>query len=300
MVVLGDSVTWGQGLLPAQKFASAAYAALFPGAPAAEDLVMLAHSGAIIGVDATIDKPALDGEVPDSYPTIVRQASAYEGPTDDVDVVIVNGGINDVDPITILNPLTDRDDLREAITRHCYRDMKTLLTALSARFPNLATRIVVPSYFPILSDQSDMLRVPAFLGLHGLQLSDALAGLGDVVFGKIFDQCQLFFEASSMMLAQAVAETNEARGGTRIRYAQVPFTAANAALAPEAWLWGINLDLSPEDPVRDTRRIACERDEMDPVLREICYRASAGHPNVMGALQFASAVVAALAPPAPG
>jgi hypothetical protein len=53
VVTLGDSVTWGQGLLGAEKFDAMAAAALGPNAPQ-----RLAHSGAVIGAHPVIGNTA--------------------------------------------------------------------------------------------------------------------------------------------------------------------------------------------------------------------------------------------------
>ena len=73
------------------------------------------------------------------------------------------------------------------------------------------------------------------------------------------------------------------------------FRDEHAALAPEARLFGINWDFSPQDPVALQRRLACDTCEKDPLRREQCYRASAGHPNPFGAEDYARAIVTALA-----
>ena len=49
IVVLGDSVPWGQGLLDEHKYANQIAAELCQSP--ATDIYMLAHSGAIIGAD---------------------------------------------------------------------------------------------------------------------------------------------------------------------------------------------------------------------------------------------------------
>jgi hypothetical protein len=62
-------------------------------------------------------------------------------------------------------------------------------------------------------------------------------------------------------------------------------------------LWGLCQDraFAPEDEIRESRRISCD-DTSDSriVERLVCYRASAGHPNVVGASRYAEAILAAL------
>jgi lysophospholipase L1-like esterase len=294
MITFGDSVVWGQGLFPQQKFSSLVYRALAGADPTAESLQVFAHSGANIGVGATIEKPALDGEVPDSYPTILQQCAAYEGPVEDVDVVILDGGINDMNSFILSNPFLDKDDLQEKIIQHFYSDMLALLDAATARFTGPNTKFVVTGYYQILSTYSDRLRVPHFIRMHGIHLEDVLLELGDLVLDKIFSQHALFAEQSAINLRRAVDETNQKLGGSPVRFALAPFGPQNSALAPDAWIFGINDDLTPEDPFAADRHALCDRDETDLIQRGMCYVASLGHPNVTGAQKFAAAILDAL------
>jgi hypothetical protein len=66
-----------------------------------------------------------------------------------------------------------------------------------------------------------------------------------------------------------------------------------------SFLWGLDLtdDLDPEDPVAAQRRPLCEvafPGAEGLVERELCFRASAGHPNVQGAAQYSRQILAAI------
>jgi hypothetical protein len=74
IVVFGDSVTWGQGLLDTEKFSTIVGTRL--GVPV-EHITMLAHSGAVIGVGINPEVPAQPGEVPRPYPTILQQVNGF-------------------------------------------------------------------------------------------------------------------------------------------------------------------------------------------------------------------------------
>ena len=295
IVVLGDSVAWGQGLLPQHKFATLAGQAL--GCAAAPTFI--AHSGAVIGVGLSNSPGAPSGEIPDSYLTILAQVAAFTDNPNTVDLVLIDGGINDIDVRFILSPLTSFVALGDRTKLHCYSDMKTLLTAVAAKFPNPNTRIVVTSYYPIVSNNSDPLRIPHLLSVRGVALPDFLDTAPLV--RKTISLCLQFWHDSQMWLGRAVTETNSALGGNRIRFAVPQFTEQNSVFASTPWLWGLNLDpdLSPEDEVVATRVPACNgfyQGKPDELLAcAQCHRASAGHPNVTGASQFADAVVQALA-----
>ena len=294
IVTFGDSVVWGQGLYPQQKFTWQVYSGLAGTDPTPDSLLAYAHSGANIGIGATIVKAPLDGEVPDSYPTIVQQCANYAGTTDDVDLVIVDGGINDVNSFILDNPFLDRDDLQERIVKHCYGDMLALLGAVTAKFNSPRTRIVLIGYYQILSTYSDRERVQHVCGLHGIHLADILEELGDLVLDKIFSQHAFFAEQSAANLRRAADETNQRLGSERVIFVLPPFAPQNAMLAPDAWIFGIDKDLQPEDPFAADRHALCDRDETDVIQRHVCYLASVGHPNVIGAQKIAQAVLAAL------
>jgi hypothetical protein len=104
LLALGDSIVWGQGLCTADKFCS----------KVAKTLKLVLHnraySGATVmcgsGPDDLITAPgyvspvsgnaAASGEVPRSKPTILEQAASYDGDPDGVPVILVDGGINEV------------------------------------------------------------------------------------------------------------------------------------------------------------------------------------------------------------
>lgn len=290
LVTLGDSVHWGQGLAPAHKLHTIVGGELRKTMP---DLVdhFLAHSGAIIGLGATIAPERVDGEVPIAYPTLFQQVDGFAGNPDDVTVVLVNGGINDVDIRRILSPLTPPDHLRDLTWKHCRDGMTALLQTIVARFA--AATIVVTPYYPILSYDSEISALRLLLEEHGLSVTphamEYSAGRNPIVEG-----CLRFWRESQAALAAAV----QAVGLSRVRFADPVFTEQNAVMATDPLLWGLGLviGMPPEDEVVDARRAACDVaiPAFDVIRREQCYRASAGHPNVAGARRYADAVVQAL------
>lgn len=293
LVVFGDSVNWGQGLRTSHKFSTLVRDSL-TARGLALTVQMLAHSGATIGVRGPTAVARIDGEVPVSSPTLVEQVARYADDPDETAVIILNGGINDIDIRVILNPLTTQADLRHEIEQFCYEDMQTVLLQVLAKFPR-ADRIIVTSYYPILSPDSRPLRVPFLLQTYGVGVPFFVDS--QAVLTKTVALCMQFWTESSLHLQRAVMACNAAAGETRVRYAAVPFTAGNAVFASDPWLFGLNGDFSPQDEVALDRRAACDLniDPFDVFAREGCYRASAGHPNVRGAAAYAQAIVAAAA-----
>ena len=123
IVVLGDSVAWGQGLAPAQKFANRVASAVSATTRLGVYTDVLAHSGAILGLTPldTTSLPALTGEVPTSYPTIAQQVALFTDPPSQVSTILVNGGLNDLDIRTVLNPTTSTDEITTRLEQFCHR-----------------------------------------------------------------------------------------------------------------------------------------------------------------------------------
>jgi hypothetical protein len=290
MVVLGDSVAWGQGLSTANKFSTLVYSSLAEHGPEDEDITVLAHSGAKIGASPSVASASSSahapirklqrggvgdiGEVPLSAPIIMDQCSHFPGDPLSADIVLVSGGINDIGAFYIVNPLTDPDDLRKKICQYCYQDMEKLLGSVADIFSNAKTRIVVTGYFPILSEYSfpnpwrDSRQVNNFFIALGAPPDFSLQvyrgsnpgqprGQGPVEW--ISNNCRIFFANSTAALGQAVAEVNAQLGSARLVFAKAPFSPMNSALAPQSWLWGIKEDfsVSPEDEVVDVRETEC-------------------------------------------
>jgi len=295
LVTLGDSVHWGQGLRREHKLHAIVEAEL---ARTDAGLVQhfLAHSGAIIGIGATVARQRVDGEVPIAYPTLVQQVEAFVGDPANVVAVLVNGSINDIDIRNILNPFVSQTALRAMIEEHSYDSMRALLELVLARFGNPATRVIVTTYYPILSPVSRPFGVPFLLANEGLTLPsgiDPLAGTNIVVA-----KCMQFWQESTTALADAVVAANATLTAPRVFLADPGFTEDNAVFAGDPWLFGLANDplLSPEDEVVAERHAACDLafPPADWAARQQCYRASAGHPNVKGARKYADAILAAL------
>ena len=297
LLVIGDSILWGQGLQQDQKF----WSLVLAGVRANQGGIgvyheVRAHSGATIGAGDATNLPAIHGEVPTSYPTILRQvATSIEAP-ETVDLILMDGGINDVNILTFLNPTVAADQVKALAERYCYHAMKQLLGEVATKFSR--ARVVVTGYYPIVTRDSDTAVLEAFL----IALGAAVGGIpGGLTVGRakprIVANCRALADESNARLRAAVDETNAGLGGQpRIFLAVPPFGSRNAALAPEAWLWGINADTSPQDNlVAGQRWRACNANRTRTQV-DFCKRASAGHPNPRGAQEYAKAILAALPP----
>jgi lysophospholipase L1-like esterase len=288
IVTIGDSVIWGQGLLPAEKFSTLVQQALAPRFPDGVTLENLAHSGAVIGAGGAAGAPQV-GEVPASRLSIIEQCDSYANSPDTVDLVLMNGGINDVGVATILNPFVPA--LEAKIAQACHASMFTLLQKVIAKFNKPACKILVTGYYPIFSAKSDPLGIIKALSLFGIAIPPFVDRDLDFI-NPIFNRCEVFFNDSNQQLQFAIADTHD----PRVAFVPSGFTDDNAVFVPgTSLLWGLNLtdDLDPLDPVAAQRRPLCNlaHPPIEVLEREQCYRASAGHPNVQGAAQFSRQIL---------
>ncbi|MDO8431621.1 MAG: SGNH/GDSL hydrolase family protein [Candidatus Binatus sp.] len=290
MLALGDSVMWGQGHLPHNKFHQLVcdqlryqddYQGITP--------VMRAHSGAIIGARTDRQWTAKNGEIPISGPSILTQCRQYDDDPDAVRVVLLDGGINDVTVGKIIDPSTSSTELRELIDDFCYTDMLQLLGEVAAKFSNPKCRIILTGYYQILSRRSDLTNAIRYLVTRGVanavSLLASTRGLSDAT-----DNCRQFHLESDQAYANAVAEANKTAGG-RITFVASGFTDADALFQHDSLLWGLT-NLQPQDPLEDYRDEVCPnffRDSQLDCLK--CRFASVGHPNGSGAIKFYQAIM---------
>jgi len=294
IVTLGDSIPWGQGLLDDEKFDVLVRNALAASHPEGVTLESLAHSGAVIGAFGAAGTPRI-GEVPGSRFTIIEQCDGFDNSPETVDLVLLDGGINDVGIATILNPLALIPSLAARVSRACHDGMLTLLRKVSTKFSKATCRILVIGYYTIISDQSDPLGVHKLLSLHGIAVPEFIEAEADFL-QAVIRRCKDFFADSTAELQRAIVDLSD----PRVRFVASGFTEDNAIFVPNtSLLWGLDLDhgLEPLDPVAAQRRPLCDIAHSGPLeilAREQCYRASAGHPNVAGARKFGSQIIAAL------
>jgi lysophospholipase L1-like esterase len=178
MLVLGDSVTWGQGLADEHKFTYLVREWICANrndgkCPDQMDVQIHveAHSGALIArpdvkhqkdedrFTRSVAPVRYPGEVNSEYPTIWGQVELARRhyaddsiPLDEVDLILLNGGINDMGAPRILAPKVlgfIAGNINDFAKKYCEDDMKLLLNRVAETFPK--ARIVVPGYFPLVS-----------------------------------------------------------------------------------------------------------------------------------------------------
>ncbi|MFC7370597.1 IPT/TIG domain-containing protein [Fictibacillus iocasae] len=295
MVVMGDSVAWGQGLLPQEKFHSLVGSMVHSrmGGIGTYKQV-LAHSGAVIGKGISSNLTGWDGEVPTSFPTINHQMDLFEGQPENVDLILLDGGINDVNIRVVLNPFTN-EELAPLHRQYFYEDAKALLEDLHAKFKH--AKIIVTGYYPLVSEYSDLAAVEVLLVAIGAATGGIAGGVTSGFLTKthldiIHQRCMQLANESKFFLQQAVNEVNEQQGGgqPRVYFADPNFGPEHAALTKDPYVFGINLDFAPQDFIAAERLVSCTESGCTGIDFETCIRASMGHPNPKGAQAYADAI----------
>ena len=245
MLVLGDSILWGQGLREQQKSWYRVKCWLQGSTGRIVDVVVKAHSGALVerSPGQTQDYDSANAEVNLPLPSINEQldeAVRFYGDPAQVDLVLVGGCINDVDVRNLLNASVDRNLIRERAANSCGAAMARLLRRTTAAFPN--AHVIVPGYYRIVSTETED---NAFIRL----LVKKLAGpptSGERLNDKqrrerLITNSEEFYSVSSASLRAAIKEVNdelEARGSKqKILFAEIQFWPEHAFSAKDTLLW---------------------------------------------------------------
>ena len=322
MLVLGDSIMWGQGLKEEQKFSYQVAEWLRAQLPGIEvHRHVFAHSGARIMGDTGEDaKPPKHGEVPSHFPSISAQLETartavfpLHPPFDprSVALVLLDGGINDFGSKVIINPdpTVGRAWVRKVTREKCVDRMKSLLPRVFRVFPN--ARIVVTNYFQIVSERSDMVFLWELLRFWDL-VGDGINAMSEGLRTKMSDQSLAFHQESTTGFREAVADVSGhfAAGGkrapvpgtvlevarlegtpNRVALAEVPFGPDNAYGAPDTYLFYVN----EPDPAASVRKPICmEQVPNDSPDMLNCLQAATGHPNSRGARAYARGITRVL------
>ena len=323
MLVLGDSVSWGQGLRDADKFSTLVQQWLAQRLNGQRVVKWtFAHSGAVLGPNSHDASPALPGEVPIGYPSVIAQLSIarnylahhpltdadHAAPVDPASValVLVGGGINDVDVRNILTmdpTITDPERwIRKLARERCVERMRAhVLPPLLGTFPN--ADVIVTGYYAIVSEATQLGDLDGFL--HDLGVLGSLGSLvvTETVRRKLARQCTAFADETTKGLREVVpkaqppaAIASADRGTVSRAVEKAPPARAHfvdCGLAPDqsfgashTMLWGV----PAADPLASERASECNA--LGATVDHLtCIEASAGHPNVAGARLIADRVI---------
>lgn len=288
MLVLGDSIMWGQGLREEEKFSWRIKCWLQEKTDREVKVHVEAHSGAVISgtSSAPLTFATADGEVNLPSPTINEQvdhaiqfyAKNQESPA----LILLNGCINDVGVKNLLAASTPLENLRAQARKSCGEDMHLLLQRVRNSFPQ--SQVLVTSYYPIVSLQTDD---NAFLRLLVKKLNnqrpEARRMSDKEMRQHLIAISDEWYKTSTLSLAEAVMKTNRAANGVssypKLMFVEIQFGPEHVFAAPESLLWNFmfastnvsgfakvvvllsfgTAAYKTDDHVRESRIKSCER-----------------------------------------
>jgi lysophospholipase L1-like esterase len=326
LLVLGDSISWGQGLKEEHKawYLVKSWLQQNTGREVRERIE--AHSGAVIGTVNQSEPRAfsdLDGELSRAYPTIHGQLDhalkMYADPTS-IDLVIVDGCINDLDSRRLLNAANTPDGIRELARAKCGPPVEALLMRITNSFPN--AHVVVTGYYPILSEKSANDFFMRALAKRFYSPEAGAPKINDKILrARLIAISREWYYTSDQMLSAAARKVDgqlQARGShQRVLFADAGFTPEQSFAANHSRLWGFDasvlrkllvvftlgrVQLRANDERRSQRGELCKQLLPQPLrespeekmIREDrlvrCKLAAVGHPNRKGAAMYADAI----------
>ena len=308
LLSIGDSVVWGQGLAEVQKFRVGLQQDLQAALGASVDSVDRSHSGAVLAPNGGDADPTLanwPGEVPRFSPSVWAQWEriAHEGLVPDI--VLLNGGINDVDFRTICSPWDRRPEIAGHAACFCGEAMRRFLE--EQVFASGRPRVILTGYYAAISSASafgELLDsgpiVKAFLhyieGLH--RELPFLESLGEVLslshltehthlLSALAANWETFADRANTCLRETAHAVNEKLGETRVWFVDPAFGPEHALFTAAPYLF--HPSLPPRDSAAEVRERECPLcypATEHPFELMICLAASTGHPNAQGAQRY--------------
>ena len=329
LLVLGDSIMWGQGLIEQHKAWYQVKSWLKENTSRDVRENIEAHSGAVVGVNDvpwSNDSPR-DGEVSSAVPTVNheldRALRSYANPSQ-VDLVLVDGCINDVDVRNLLNAANSSEDVKRMATQKCGMPMQALIRRVASSFPS--AHVIVTGYFPIISEKTPNSLLMKAMARMFYQPGPKPAKLKPKDLREsLIAVSRTWYQTSNAALGDAVdkvtAELATKGSRQRVLFVEIPFPPEYSFNAPETRLWGFNasflrkllavltlgrVTLQTNDEQQRQRIASCNELYQKPTnekpnqkgereyRRLLCRYASLGHPNRKGSAIYADAIVGKL------
>ena len=323
LLVLGDSIAWGQGLRDEHKAWYQVKTLLEQSAGRKVLERVEAHSGAVIGSPGDSGGnpvPPQDGEVNRGLPSVNHQIDnalrSYADPGE-VDLVLVDGCINDLDARRLLNAANTPEGIHELAEQKCGPPVEALLSRITTSFPK--AHVIITGYYPILSEQTES---DLFMRALMKRFYTGTAPMNDKQLRtRLIDISREWYLTTNQMLAAATSKVDAqlAAKGSRQRtlFAGIAFVPEQSFAAPQSRLWGFDasflrkllviltlgrVTLKTNDEQRNQRNTSCKETFPRPAgetkdqerAREnrimLCRLAAIGHPNREGASMYAEAI----------
>ena len=330
LLVLGDSISWGQGLRDEHKASYLVKIWLEQQTGREVRQSMQAHSGAVIGPSESSTEPAardlmlqLDGEISRADPTVNEQVDyavkAFGNPAR-VDLVVVNGCINDVDSRRLLNAAYTPDRIVELAQAKCGPPVEALLRRIASTFTS--AHVIIIGYYPILTDKTANDLFMRALAKRFYSPQPNAPKMNDKALrARLIANSREWYHTSNQTLSAAArkvdAELTRAGSNRHVLFADPAYRPENAFAAKQTRLWGFDatwlrkmlvvftlgrVQLRSNDELRSYRGDLCKKsiskpaDETpeqkasreDRLMR--CRLAAVAHPNRKGAAMYADAI----------
>jgi len=216
--VIGDSIAWGNGLDLEYKYYYLVAKELQKNLGEPVEVIVYAHSGAPIS-----------GEDENS---IINQAKKIPN---DVDLILVSGGINDVGIDHILDSSIEASSVT-SLSAPIEERMENLLRELINK--NQHVKIVVTGYYNIISRDSKLETVDNILD-QLLWTSDISKKFETPDINRLIANSIAFNSACTTALRSAVKKVDGEEG--RILFVSPEFQDSNSYKASDTYLWGFSL-----------------------------------------------------------
>ncbi len=265
MVVIGDSVAWGQGLRPENKFScrTARWLEETTGRPVV--VHVYAHAGAVIQRERAESweikylekaKVSLGREVNVSFPTILEQVGEavedQNGSLTPVDLVLLDGCINDVKKERIMDPTLGVEGLKSEIKPRCDVPVRNLLDRVGKAFPN--AEVIATGYFPLVFQGEPKGYTRHNVIKKGTAKNNITNFMIKYVSKRKFpEDCKkdvrfcldpmsrAWVEESSALFTDAIREANEKFHTDRFAFVQPTISSEFAFATPNSMLWALQM-----------------------------------------------------------
>ncbi|MCA1605169.1 MAG: SGNH/GDSL hydrolase family protein [Acidobacteria bacterium] len=246
MLVLGDSIMWGQGLREEEKISARVKCWLQEKTNREVKVHVEAHSGAVVSAasEARLNFTSGNGEVNLPTPSVNEQLDHaiqfYQTERSTPALILMNGCINDVGVRNLLAASTPLEDLRARAAKSCGEDMFALLQRVRTRFPQ--SHVLVTSYYPLVSPQTDN---NAFLRLLVKKLNslrpEATRMTDKEMRARLIAISDEWYKSSTASLMAAVARINDNAttdsSVSKVRFVEIQFGPEHVFAAPHTLLW---------------------------------------------------------------
>jgi lysophospholipase L1-like esterase len=229
MLVLGDSILWGQGLKAENKpvYHVKLWLEKNTGRRVVERIE--AHSGAVIERASVADThTSSNPEVNLGLPTVndeLDSAMGFYADTSQVDLVLISGCGNDVGVQNLLNALNS-GEVDNMTQEKCGKPVENLLRRITTAFP--AAQVIVTGYYPFFSDETRNDFVLKALGrrFFKTQANDDSRISSQERFERLKSNSRQWHQASNMQLAQAVSRVNAEMDRPRVTICEDRFSGS--------------------------------------------------------------------------